>query len=87
MHDKYTSEKLLRELPRPLLNFLWYLWDTYSNPEALEFRILIKAASDADGQLFIINSIGKTVTQDLGYNIETDIVIRNNGTRFFMEHY
>lgn len=53
MHDCYTSEKLSRELPRPLINFLWYLWETYGNPNESEFRIALQ--NDSEGILNLFN--------------------------------
>ena len=84
MFEKYTSERLLRELPRSLLNFLWYIWETYSNPGETEFHITLDG--DASGQKFIIHSTGETVTEAFGCHIDADIVIRKVGARFFMEY-
>lgn len=84
MPEKFTSEQLLKELPRPLLNFLWYLWDTYYVPCDTEFRITLEADSVA-GQRFIIPSANVTITQDFGCSVNTAIIIRRHGTRVFME--
>ena len=87
MLDNYTSEKLLRELPRPLLNFLWYLWETYDGLCSPEFRITLQSAENVNAQSFYIQSTGKTITQDFGCCINADIVIRKEGTKYFMEYY
>jgi len=87
MLDNYTSEKLLRELPRPLLNFIWYLWDTYSDPSESEFRVTLKNSSDTNGQQFVIHTAGIAVTQNFGCSVNAEIVVRKDGTRYFMEYY
>lgn len=84
MPNRYTSEQLLQELPRPLLNFLWYLWDTYCDPDDPEFRITLQDTEDTNGQRFFIHGNGKTLTQDFGCHIAADIVIRKDGARYFM---
>ena len=86
MFDKYTSERLLQELPRPLVNFIWYLWEINYDPNAAEFRVTLQDGG-SDGQRFIIHSTGSTVTQNFGPGIDTEIVIRRAGERYFMEYY
>lgn len=86
MHEKYTSKRLLWELPRPLLNFLWYLWDTYNDPCDSEFRVALRNSDDADGQQFVIHSAGITVTQSFGCSVNAEIAVRKDGTRCFMEY-
>ena len=63
MYEKYVSEKLLRELPRPLLNFLWYLWDTYSYTDLSEVRILLRGTEDANGQCFTVHTTSETIIE------------------------
>lgn len=86
MNETYTSERLLRELPRPLLNFLWYLWETYSDPSESEFRITLQAGGDANSQRLLIRSTGITATQNFGCSIDAEIAVRKCGTKFFMEY-
>jgi hypothetical protein len=87
MTEKYTSERLARGLPRPALNFIWYLWDTYNDPGMTEFRVTLQAGDEADGQRFVIHSAGTSFTQDFGCAIDADIAVRVAGERVFMEYY
>ena len=86
MSSSYTSERLLRELPHPLINFIWYLWETYCNPNEQEFRVALHD-SGADGQQFVINSAGTAITKNFDCCVETDIAIRKVEDRYFMEYY
>lgn len=86
MIETFTSERLLRELPRPLLHFLWYLWDTYCDPSELEFRITLQGDGDVNGKRLTIHATGATLTQDFGCAVNADILIRKIGTRVFMEY-
>ena len=87
MLGKYTSEKLLRELPRPMIHFLWYLWDTYRGLGCSAFRITLQDTGETHGQRFIIRSNGESITRDFGCRVDADIAIRMEGTRYFMEYY
>jgi len=87
MFEKYTSERLPRELPRPLLNFLWYLWETYNDPCGIEFRVTLQDSGDISSQQFLIHSVGIAVTQNFGGSVNAEIVVRKDGTRYFMEYY
>lgn len=87
MLDTYTSERLLQEFPRPLLNFLWYVWHTYYDPSESEFRVTLQNSGDASSQQFLIHSAGVNVTQNFGCSIDAEIVVRKDGTRYFMEYY
>ena len=86
MLEKHTSEKLLRELPRPVAHFMWYLWETYSDPNVSEFHITLHGHEDPAHQRFIIHTIGKTIAKDFRCNIDADIAIRKSGARCFMEY-
>ena len=84
MSTAFTSERLLREHPRPLLNFLWYLWETNYDPCETEFRITLQ--NDNKGQQFLIHSTGDIITQDLGCCVNAEIVVRKCCTRYFMDY-
>ena len=86
MPNKYTSERLLHDLPRPMLNFLWYLWDIYYDPSTPDFRITLQIDEPTNKQHFIIHTTGDVTTQDLGFSINAEIVIRTCGTRCIMEY-
>lgn len=83
--NQYTAEQLLHDLPRPLLNFLWYLFDTYSVPGEMEFVITLQDG-DGSGQRFVIPCACVDITKNFGCHITADIAIRECGTRFFMEY-
>ena len=87
MQRKYISEQLLYELPRPLINFIWYLWDTYYDRYSPAWEITLNGDDRTSAQIFIIQSIGKTVAQDFGCHITADIAIRKYGARIFMESH
>ena len=86
MLDKYLSERLLNEIPRPVINFIWYLWDVYHSPCETEFQVLLRVEEGLNQQ-FIIYSVGISISQDFNYSINTDIAIRKEGLRIIMEHY
>ena len=86
MPEKYTSEHILREIQRPLINFLWYLWDIYYDPCEKECRITLQDGGVC-GQRFIIYSSGEIITQDFGSYIDADIAIRKYNEMIFMEYY
>jgi len=85
MFEKFTSERLVRELSRSMLNFLWYLWDAYHDPSKSEFRISLQA-DNASEQGFTIPSAGITTTQNFDCRLNAEIVIRRAGARCFMEY-
>ena len=86
MPNKYTSEQLLQDLPRPMLNFLWYLWDIYHDPSKPEFRVTLQIDEPTGKQQFTVHTTGDVTIQDLGCNINAEIVIRTCGTRCIMEY-
>ena len=83
MNERYISERLLQELPRPLVNFVWYLWEMYGDADNAVFRVTI---TDADGQRFYVHATGDTIIQDFGCRTDADIAIRREGSRAFMEY-
>ena len=86
MPEKYTSERLRQDLPRPLLNFLWYLWDTYYVPKGEEFRISLQDTGNAQGLRFTIYPTGETTTKDFDCRANVSIAFRKEGARVFMEY-
>ena len=86
MLEKFTSERLLQELPRPVINFIWYLWEVYNHSSKSEFYVILQDGG-AGKQQFFIPAVDLTISQDFDCNINVSIVIRNGGFRVFMEHY
>ena len=82
MIEKHVSERLMREMPRFLINFIWYLWDTYCDPDTEESLFLLQ--SDGNGQRVTIPLIDKTVVQDFGTAFNTTITIRKDGFKYYM---
>ena len=82
MVEKYVSEQLLKDISRPLLNFLWYLWETYC--DAMESRFTLQ--SDGQSQQVTIHAAGKTITKDLGSNMNAGIVIYRFGADAYMTY-
>lgn len=82
MTEKYVSERLLDELPRPLINFLWYLWEVYCDTDANESLLVLQPGEI--GQRIIIPNADKTVEQDFGTKVEATITIQKIGLKYFM---
>ena len=82
MTEKYVSERLLNEMPRPLINFLWYLWEMYCNPVAGDIIFVLRSGDN--GQQVTMPLIGKTVEQEFGASIDSTILIRKEGSKYFM---
>jgi len=82
--QKYVSERLIKEVPKSLTNFLWYLWETYC--EEKESRFTLQAEGDESRLNITICSIGKTITQDFGVNINATIVVRKNTDGCYMSY-
>jgi hypothetical protein len=87
MFDTFTSEQLIQELPRPLLNFLWYLWELYGDSALQEFRITVQSKAETAGQQFAIPSADVTITQNFGCALDAEIAIRKISEWYFMEYY
>ena len=84
MCEKYISERLMNDLTNPLINFLWYLWELYCDPNDGDNIFIL--SSDGNGQTVKIHSIDKTVNQDFGTNINAEIIIHKDGTKYFMSY-
>ena len=82
MIEKHVSERLLNEVSRSLINFLWYLWDVYCDPTAKESVLLLQVGKN--GQLITIPTVNKTVEQDFDTAIDGTIVIRKEGCKYYM---
>lgn len=82
MVEKYVSERLLNELPRSLINFIWYLWEAYCDPDALESVFLLQ--SGKSGQCVVIPQFDKSIEQDFGASIDATILIRRDGSKYYM---
>ena len=82
MIEKFVSEQLLSQMPLPLLNFLWYLWDVYCDPNSAESILLLQPGEGC--QRVTIPMAGKTVEQDFGTYIDATILIRKDGTKYYM---
>ena len=82
MDERFISERLLEEMPRPLINFIWYLWEIYCDSTANESQFILK--SDGNSQSVTIPHIDKTIQQYFGAAIDATIIIRKNDTKFYM---
>ena len=82
MAEKYVSERLLDELPKSLINFIWYLWEVYSDPTSKESLFILE--SGRDGQRVIIPKLDKFIEQDFGTAIDAIILIRRDGSKYYM---
>jgi hypothetical protein len=82
MVEKYASERLLDELPRPLINFIWYLWEAYCDQTVEESVFLLKPGES--GQRVVISQFDKSVEQDFGTSIDATILIQRDGSKYCM---
>ena len=82
MIEKHVSERLMNEMPRFLINFMWYLWEKYCDPDTEESLFLLH--SDGSGQRVTIPLIDKTVVQDFGTAFNISITIRKDGSNYYM---
>ena len=83
MVERYVSVDLMNELPKPLINFLWYLWYVYCDPYADESPFTL-IQSSAKGQRVDIPYVNITVEQDFGTAIEATILIQKEGAKYYM---
>jgi len=84
MYRKKTSARLKRALSRPMENFLWYLWDTYHDPDDPEFRIEIEDLGDE--QRFALLDVNQSFIQDLGCGIDAEIIVYAQGRTYIMDY-
>ena len=82
MGEKYVSDLLLNELPNSLINFIWYLWEVYFDTATEESLFLLQ--SGKDGQRVIIPQLNKSIEQDFGTAIDGIILIRRDGSDYYM---
>ena len=82
MAEQFVSERLLNELPKSLINFILYLWEVYSDPTVKESMFLLQPGKS--GQRVIISQINKSVEQDFGAAIDATILIRRDGSKYYM---
>ena len=82
MAEKFVSERLLNELPKSLLNFIWYLWEVYCDPTVKESLFLLQARNHS--QRVIIPQLDKSIEQDFGAAIDATILIRRDGSKYCM---
>ena len=82
MAEKYVSERLLNELPKSLINFIWYLWEVYYDPTAKESLLILQPGSR--GQRVVIPQLDKSIEQDFGTAIDVTILIRRDGSKYYM---
>jgi len=73
---------LLNELPKSLINFIWYLWDVYYDPNDKESLFILQPGSS--GQSVILPHINKSIEQDFGTAIDVTILIRRDGSKYYM---
>ena len=82
MAEKYVSAQLLNELPRALINFLWYLWEVYCDPDIEESLFTLRKVNS--GQRVMIPQINATFKQDFDTAVDAEIVIRKEGSNYYM---
>ena len=82
MSKRFISEQLLSEMSRPLINFIWYLWEMYCDPTAAEYLFILQPC--AKGQRIVILHIDKTIEQDFGTAINATILIKKDGANYYM---
>jgi hypothetical protein len=82
MVEKYVSEKLLNESPRSLINFIWYLWELYCDPAVPESVFSLQPGES--GQRVVISQFDKSIEQDFGTSIDATILIRRDGSKYYM---
>jgi len=80
--EQYVSLQLLDELPKPLIRFLWYLWEVYCDPATEESSFLLQVGDS--GQRVTILPIDKTVEKDFGIATDVRILIRKDGVKYCM---
>ncbi len=86
MHNKFTSERLIEELPKNLINFLWYLWEIYSQQGENQSRFAIKALEEKGSLRITVASKGKSIVQDFGISLNAEIIIRKKEGGYYMTY-
>ena len=82
MIEKYVSECLIGEIPKPLINFIWYLWEAYCPPTIKECQFLLQTGEN--GQRVTIPQINKSFEQDFGTAIDVVVLIRREMEKCYM---
>jgi hypothetical protein len=80
MPERFVSEGLRRELPNAMLNFIWYLWELYCDPDN-EVSVLELRPGDKGQRVTVA---GQAVEQDFGTAVEAQIVILKSGNIYLM---
>jgi len=81
MAKKIISKQISDEIPNPLINFIWYLWETYCDSADESIFMLIPCTN---GQRITILPLEKSTEQNFGTGITGTILIRKNGENFYM---
>jgi hypothetical protein len=63
-YDKYVSDVLIGELPKSLINIIWYIWELYCDQSNKENVLIFRPTNGK--QRIIIPEINKTFEQDFG---------------------
>jgi hypothetical protein len=85
--NKYVSNELIEELPQPLINFLWYIWEVHFK-NAEETKFLLETSDN--GLRIAIPALDKTIEQDFGVAVSATIIIRKgkswrkNRSKYYM---
>ena len=82
--SRYISTELLNKLSDPLINFIWYLWDAYFNPDTKEAIFHLEATKN--GQRVAMPSIHKVIEQNLGISTNMTIIIQKEEGKHHMFH-
>jgi len=81
MVKKFISKQISDEIPSPLINFIWYLWETYCDSDNESIFMLSPCTK---GQRVTILHTGMSTEQDFGTAITATILIRKSGDNFYM---
>jgi hypothetical protein len=80
--EKHVAEGLLNELPRSLLNFIWYLWEVYFDPAIKESMFILQSGNNV--QRVIIPKLNKSIEKDFSTAVDAIILIRKDGAKYYM---
>ena len=81
MVKKFISKQISNEIPNPLINFIWYLWETYCSSSNESIFILVPCSK---GQRVTILHTEISTVQDFGTAITATIVVRKSGDNYYM---
>ena len=81
-HEKLISDDLAKELPKSLVNFLWYIWELHLGEDADEVVFCIETFDE--GLNINVPTLGKVFKQDFAATINATIVILKHEQKYYM---